>query len=518
MSEAKISRLAQIQDPALRTFAESLASGVCAAGFKAAAHHSNPKQFPMPPGDTIERRFLDYLRSRPLDVQQRIVAKALPLVTNKHVPGMEGVDLASTTPVIDHIASRVKLGALTKAAGQRATRQEPEIRDGAPGFRQQDALDQLTVEIVGVQCINKTDPEAGRDDMAVGGVMVDAGGATALIPQIKLGTFGNNHDVRWFGAPLHLATMDMRSGTGWPKTFSLVMTFVELDNGSFPAFLQQVLAWAKDAVVKAVKNATGTGDIADAIAAGIGWLIDKVIGFIKEWWEDDVLKPMTIVFEFDSADARFNNGQSATGPFFVKGKGQGGEYDLWCNAKLTLASEMAEAGGAVVYEGNNYGGKAVKLPVGHYTLAQLQARGVTNDNVSSLKVGAGLRMIAYQHDNFQGTTRLYTGATNRLTVDMNDQISSLVIEPVYVMLFKDASYAGPSQAFALGRYDAAALKIGNDQASSVLVPPGYKVTLYKDAGFKGATKVLTADTGYVGADFNDVVSSLVVELAWEKPH
>ncbi len=517
MSEARISRLSQIQDPALRSFTESLASGLCAAGFKAAAYHANPK-LALPGGDSLERAFLDYLRSRPLAVQQRVAAKALPIVTNKQIPGMEGLDLSSATPVTDLLGARLKLGALTTAAGNRVAREGAVIEEGAPGFRRQDAADMIKMEIIAVKCVDETaglaGTESGTDEMSIGGVMVDAAGTVTQIRQLGLGPFGEDGAKRMYNPVISLGAMDLRSGTGWPKTFSWILNLVETDNGAFPAFLDKIYKYAKDTVIKFVKEKVGDKSLDEIIAGAIAAVLDKVLGWVKEWWEDDVFKPMTFAFDFDSADARFANGQSETGPMWQEVRGHDGTYRLYVNAKLALASEVAAAGGAIVYDGANYLGKAVKLPVGHYTAAQLQARGVANDTISSVKVGAGLRMIAYQHDNFAGTTRMYTGAQHHLAAGMSDQISSLVIEPMYVMLFKDASYAGESQAFGPGRYDTAQLKIGNDQASSVLVPPGYKVTLYKDAGFKGAKKVLTADTTYVGADFNDITSSIVVELAW----
>ncbi|NJK32156.1 MAG: hypothetical protein HC927_06970 [Deltaproteobacteria bacterium] len=122
-------------------------------------------------------------------------------------------------------------------------------------------------------------------------------------------------------------------------------------------------------------------------------------------------------------------------------------------------------------------------------------------------------MIAYQHDNFGGSARMFTGAVSYVGNDFNDQASSIVIEPMQVMVFEHADFGGRSQGFGPGRYDVGQLAIGNDQVSSVLVPPGYKVTLFGNAGFKGAKKVLTSDTRYVGNDFNDIVSSLIVELA-----
>jgi hypothetical protein len=78
------------------------------------------------------------------------------------------------------------------------------------------------------------------------------------------------------------------------------------------------------------------------------------------------------------------------------------------------------------------------------------------------------------------------------------------------VVYEDIDYGGRSQVLDGGRYDIGRLSFGNDRISSVKVPPGWKVTLYQDAGFRGATRVLTADTPAL-ADFNDHPSSIVVE-------
>jgi hypothetical protein len=80
-----------------------------------------------------------------------------------------------------------------------------------------------------------------------------------------------------------------------------------------------------------------------------------------------------------------------------------------------------------------------------------------------------------------------------------------------VTVYVDRSYGGASQEFDVGSHDINELTVvGNDKISSLRVAPGYKVTLYKDAKFSGATKVLTSDEAFV-SDFNDVTSSLKVE-------
>jgi hypothetical protein len=78
------------------------------------------------------------------------------------------------------------------------------------------------------------------------------------------------------------------------------------------------------------------------------------------------------------------------------------------------------------------------------------------------------------------------------------------------VLYVDNFYQGlPPVVLAPGRYDWGT--IPNDQISSLRVPPGIKVTLFEHVRFQGRSKVFTADSPYVGDDFNDITSSVIVE-------
>jgi hypothetical protein len=54
----------------------------------------------------------------------------------------------------------------------------------------------------------------------------------------------------------------------------------------------------------------------------------------------------------------------------------------------------------------------------------------------------------------------------------------------------------------------------NDSLSSVKVPTGWRVTLFKDADFEGSATVLTSSTSSLSSlNFDNATSSLVVEAA-----
>lgn len=86
-------------------------------------------------------------------------------------------------------------------------------------------------------------------------------------------------------------------------------------------------------------------------------------------------------------------------------------------------------GVATFYKDCGYEGKAVELPIGNYNLGDLQAKGILNDDISSIKVSDGYKVIAYWDSNFSGASTVFTSNNSCLVnIGWNDQISSLKIE------------------------------------------------------------------------------------------
>lgn len=113
--------------------------------------------------------------------------------------------------------------------------------------------------------------------------------------------------------------------------------------------------------------------------------------------------------------------------FFTIGKSSGGATDTaW--TQFTLTAPTTSTGVVTLYQHCNYGGYSAGLKEGSYTLSQLQALGVKNDDLSSLKVSSGYKITLYQHDNFGGTQVVKTGDDSCLVDDnFNDQVSSVVV-------------------------------------------------------------------------------------------
>ena len=110
-------------------------------------------------------------------------------------------------------------------------------------------------------------------------------------------------------------------------------------------------------------------------------------------------------------------------------------------------------GAAILFSDCAYGGKAVSLPVGNYTLAQLQALGALNDDVSSVQVQSGYKLTLYADNNFTGTAVTLAGNDDCLANEnFNDLTSSIKVEkassnlaynrPVFTTSSESADLAG----------------------------------------------------------------------------
>ncbi|EMS72586.1 beta-1,3-glucanase family protein [Ruminiclostridium cellobioparum] len=86
-----------------------------------------------------------------------------------------------------------------------------------------------------------------------------------------------------------------------------------------------------------------------------------------------------------------------------------------------------ETNGVTFYADINYGGTAITLGAGNYTLAQLNTKGIPNDWMSSLKVPDGWTVEVYEHDNFGGTKWTYTSSSSWVGTDANDRMSSVKV-------------------------------------------------------------------------------------------
>jgi hypothetical protein len=115
-------------------------------------------------------------------------------------------------------------------------------------------------------------------------------------------------------------------------------------------------------------------------------------------------------------------------PLVVKAYDAAGNFSAASNT-ITVVTDPAASGVATIYSNCSYGGSAVPLPLGNYTLAQLQALGALNDDVSSVQVQSGYKITLYADNNFGGASLVKTANDDCLTNEsFNDLTSSLRVE------------------------------------------------------------------------------------------
>jgi hypothetical protein len=86
--------------------------------------------------------------------------------------------------------------------------------------------------------------------------------------------------------------------------------------------------------------------------------------------------------------------------------------------------------GVEVYRDCNYPGNAIHLPLGDYDMFAMNARGIANDDISSLRVSPDYEIEVFQDYNFTGTSYVLSGDHNCLTDNgINNWISSIKVRP-----------------------------------------------------------------------------------------
>jgi hypothetical protein len=167
---------------------------------------------------------------------------------------------------------------------------------------------------------------------------------------------------------------------------------------------------------------------------------------------------------------------------------------------------LTPGGVATVYKDCNYAGYAISLNAGTYTLSQLNALGILNDDISSIKVNSGYKVTLYKNDNFAGTTVVKTGDVACLVDDsFNDSTSSLKVETnaafSTVIQAEDYTYMAGIQTEATtdagGGLDVGYIEAGDWMSYNVTIPVTgtYRVIYRVASANTGTTLRLEKDAG-----------------------
>jgi len=107
------------------------------------------------------------------------------------------------------------------------------------------------------------------------------------------------------------------------------------------------------------------------------------------------------------------------------------EYNSSPNATPPSSPTIICEGPVTLYQHDSYEGYSVGFNIGTYTLLQLQACGVTDNDISSIKVPSGYQAVLYDGDNFTGTSITRTTDDDSFTDNaFNDRLTSMSITAV----------------------------------------------------------------------------------------
>ncbi|WP_199731715.1 fascin domain-containing protein [Cohnella endophytica] len=173
------------------------------------------------------------------------------------------------------------------------------------------------------------------------------------------------------------------------------------------------------------------------------------------------------------------------------------------------------------YPNSNYGGTGVSLPPGEYNISQMTAAGIANDSISSIRVPAGITVIAYGDGAFDGPSWTFTADNPNLAATGNDKtISSLKIlnsggggssAPIGLTITFKASVNG---LFVCAENAGAAALIANRTAAG-----GWEQFAVIDAGGGAVALKATVNNKYVsatGSGAGNLVASADTIGNWEK--
>ncbi len=93
-----------------------------------------------------------------------------------------------------------------------------------------------------------------------------------------------------------------------------------------------------------------------------------------------------------------------------------------------------------VYKDCNYTGFSGGLTIGDYNMARLNALGILNDDISSLRITQGFQAILYQDDNFTGGSTVINSDNSCLNTTWNDKVTSIRIIANGVTTLGNATY------------------------------------------------------------------------------
>lgn len=109
----------------------------------------------------------------------------------------------------------------------------------------------------------------------------------------------------------------------------------------------------------------------------------------------------------------------------------GGQYiDAGISFMVLTDENLNSHGPVVAYKDCNNSGTSTRLVVGEYNLEKLKSKGIADNDISSLKIAEGFKVILFDGDNFTGSSVELTASNACLDgLAWNDKATSLKVVP-----------------------------------------------------------------------------------------
>ncbi|MRG44069.1 hypothetical protein GFS24_03040 [Chitinophaga sp. SYP-B3965] len=214
-------------------------------------------------------------------------------------------------------------------------------------------------------------------------------------------------------------------GSGQPMTQNYPIVLKTTETG-----ILELWHFAPGKIGTALWSAPLTVNIWNSMVMRIKVSRDGAVGFIEFWYNG--IK-QTLVNGTQRYPARTLDADYCDPKFGAYG-GDAGTVTNYVHA-LKIGSAYAdvapvEALKAQLFKNCSYGGWAASFEIGDYTAVDIAAKGGINNDASSIKIPAGLKVTLYDGDNFTGSSLVLTGSVNVSCLSsnsFNDKTSSLKV-------------------------------------------------------------------------------------------
>ncbi len=338
---------------------------------KAVAHYSDPDSYPINEDEnSMEAIFLNSFKNIPEHQRQSTVEKVLSRINFNPELRIQELGQLSQINLTSPETVSIQADALVQRENFRLSPEtirnleqvfvplgENDLQPLAMPLDDLPKPEKLELRLHEVHCVDETNgffgSESGEDEILLGGMAVDFKGDAKQIQQFKVYGYFDDGDKKTYSPPKVLTKFDLTS-SNWPKAQSVTLILCEEDNGDFPDYLDSFFKLAKEKIKEGIGNIGFPGD--NYVAKVAEWVAQKVFDYLKEIWENNIFKPITLTSNLLSLSSRFTRGTSTSPRISVDRKEFGGRYRLtydwhlvWSKWKLIggAASEIHASGDTI---------------------------------------------------------------------------------------------------------------------------------------------------------------------------